>query len=178
MKPIVLIMFLWCSLISASQAQSEKRFGSVLVRSDGPPTRNTNLIDFDANFAWLGRHYGDQRDFGGNTKPGVFVYSKSHRVWLQLVEVGTAGAKFGKSPVEVLIAAPWDFTSLAKNTAIALPIVTASSIHLPDKATFDETRDAFVLSFDSDTKNESQITTLLIPKKDLLEAFEYYKRPH
>lgn len=176
-KALLLIALLWFSWINAGLAQIEKQFGSILVRSEGRPTRNISLIDFDANFAWLGRHFGDQRDFGGNTKPGVFVYSKSHEVWLQIVNVSTAGAKFGKSSANLQIAAPWDFSELAKHPSVALPIPTAGAIHLPDKARLDESRDAFVLSFDSDSKDELQTTTLLVPRKDLLAAFEHYKRP-
>lgn len=177
MKSLILIALVWCSLINVSSAQIEKRFGSILVRSEGRPTRNTNLIDFDVNFAWLGRHFGDQRDSGGNTKPGVFVYSKAHKVWLQIAEVGTARAKFGKSPAGATIQAPWDFNILAAQAAVPLPLPAPGAIHLPDKVIHDEARDVFVLYFDSDSKNESEITTVLIPEKDLFDAFDHYKRP-
>lgn len=176
MKSLLLIALVWCSLINVSSAQIAKRFGSILVRVEGRPTRNTNLIDFDANFAWLGRHFGDHRDSGGNTKPGVFVYSKAHKVWLQIAEVGTTGAKFGKSPADATIQAPWDFNTLATHPTAALPLPTPGAIHLPDKVIHDEARDVFVLYFDSETQNESQITTLLIPEKDLFDAFEHYRR--
>jgi hypothetical protein len=47
-------------------------------------------------------------------------------------------------------------------------------IHLPDKVTYDTTRDAFILYFDSYTKIDSMTTFLIIPKKDLVEAFAYF----
>lgn len=173
MKPLLLLTLFWISFLSTSLAENGKRFHSILVGQFAQlPGRNSILIDFDSTFAWMGRNYGDTRDQGGSTEPGVFVYSKKHNVWIKILEVSTDGAKFGKQE-DISIPAPWDFTNLASQKTMPLPILTAGAIHLPDKVVYDEKRDAFVLHFDSRSKIESQTTTLLIPKKDLMEAFDH-----
>lgn len=176
MKSLLLIPFCLLALAAACQAQIGGRFNSIVVRPEGLPHRNNILIDFDQNFAWMGQHYGNHKDAGGNTVPAVLVYSKSHGRWLQIVEVSTAQGTFGKSPPDALIQAPWDFTSLASKDSVPLPIPTGGAIHLPDKVTFDESQNAFVLHFDSRAGIESMTTKLLIPKKDLTDAFDHYIR--
>jgi hypothetical protein len=180
MKTLALITLLCFSFLGPTNAQVEKgykerRFNSIVVELE-PPPRKAFLIDFDCDFAWMG---GEARRAGNNFAPGVFVYSKSHKRWLQILRVSTAGAKFGKSPPEALIQVPWDFTSLGSKDFVSLPINSGGAMHYPDKATLNESRDEFALLFDSDWKMnsrtiESARTMLLIPKKDLLEVFDYY----
>lgn len=164
---------------SSSDSSKTKRnwqketFHSIVAQfPEGPRHRNMFLIDFDDQFAWMGRHYGDNRDFGGNTVPGLFVYSKSHDTWIQILEVSTAGAKFGKL-FTPKISAPWDFTDLASKPFVQVPIST-SFLHFPDKVVYDSAHDVYTVFFDSRQKVDSAVTTLLISKKDLLEAFSHF----
>lgn len=70
---------------------------SVVTKFSGAPTRNTYVVYYDDSFLFLARHYGDHRDFGRNTEPGLFVYSKIHNQWLQILKVSTRDGTFGKS---------------------------------------------------------------------------------
>jgi hypothetical protein len=132
------------------------------------------LISFDCTFAWIG---GMSQDLGTNENTlGLFVYSKTHKRWLQIQNTSTAGAKFGKTSSTTFVQQPWDFTVLASNDFVPLPIPSLSP-HYPDEVTFDEAQNTYVLHFDSFNTAESERTTLLIPKKDLTEAFDYYAEP-
>ena len=168
---------------SPGLAQSQETFHSIVVRDESPSPRNNRLVDYDCGFAWVGQDFGDSRDFGGNTRPGVFVHSKTHNHWLQILRVSTSGSKFGKSLRDAKIQAPWDFTGLASKPFVplplpdgGLPISGGQTIHLPDKITFDKGRNAFIMYFDSDAKIESMATILIIPMKDLTEAFDHYTK--
>lgn len=90
-------------------SQDERTFNTIVVKDEQPAHRSTQLVDYDANFAWIAQNFGDSRDFGGNTVPGVFVHSHRHNGWLQIMRVSTAGAKFGKSPANAAIQAPLGF---------------------------------------------------------------------
>ena len=178
MKSLLLLAFFSFSLVIPMKAQTEKQFDSIAVRFEGPGHRNLSLIDFDCEFAWMDRDFGDGRDFGGATTPGIFVYSKSRDRWLHILNVSTAGATFGKSPPQALIQAPWDFTHFASTNFVPLPIPSPGQMHGPDKVVFDEKRDAYLLLCDDQWKLDSKViesagTTLVIPKKDLLAAFDY-----
>jgi hypothetical protein len=159
-------------LVSLTFPQEEPNFHSIVVANELPHRRNVWLVSYDKDFAWMARDFGDSRDFGGGTKPGVFVHSKASDRWLRISLVSTEGAKFGKS-VNPRLAAPWDFTRLAEEKFVPLPIPTGGAIHLPDRVVYNEDRDAYLMYFNS----ESQVTMtmLVISRKDLLAAFEHYR---
>jgi len=154
-----------------------------VVTEDRPARRSNRLIDYDCGFAWVAQDFGDSRDFGGNTIPGVFVHSKEHNLWLKILRVSTAGAKFGKSPRDAMLQAGWDFTGLTSKQFVPLPLPDGglptsggSVIHLPDKVAFDKGRSAFILYFDSYNNNESMTSILIIPLTDLTQAFDFYTK--
>ena len=166
---------LFLALIALHPAQSERTFHSIVVEPNGPPNRRgTRLVDYNSEFAWVSQDFGDSRDFGGGSIPGVFVHSHAHNQWLKILQASTAGARFGKSPPNAMLQAPWDFTNLGSREFVPLPLMGGSAIHLPDEIVYDSARQVFVLYFDSFGRDPSMITTLIIPKKDLLEAFDYY----
>jgi hypothetical protein len=174
----LLIFFVF---VGTAWSQSETSFHAIVVKDERPSQRRSRLIDYDCDFAWVGQGFGDSRDLAGNTVPGVFVHSHDRDLWLQILRVSTVGAKFGKSPKDAIIQAGWDFTRLASREFVPLPLPDGGLpnpggqvIHLPDKVTYDRERDAFVMYFDSRAKIDSMTTTVIIPKKDLVEAFEYY----
>jgi hypothetical protein len=176
MKTLIATTLILIALVGLAFPQSEKSsFNSIVVRDDSPGFRNVIVVDYDCEFSWAGRHFGDGRDFGGGTRPGIFVHSKKHDHWLQIVRVSTTGAKFGKAPDDALLQVGWDFTRLASQPFVPLPL-PAGSLHLPDKVAYDDAHGTYVLYFDSKAGRESMATTLLIPKRDLLEAFEYYSK--
>ena len=159
-------------LVSLAFLQEEPNFQSIVVANELPDRRNVRLVSYDKDFAWMARDFGDSRDFGGNTKPGVFVHSRAFDRWLRILQVTTEGAKFGKS-VNPRLAAPWDFTRLSEEKFVPLPIPTGGAIHLPDRVVYNADRDAYLMYFNS----ESQITMtmLVISRKDLIQAFEHYR---
>jgi hypothetical protein len=180
MKSLLLVTLICFSFLSTGYAQDEKRFGSITVRDDKlfgtERPRNEFLIDFDGTFAWVS---GERRDSGTNATFGLFVLSKPHHLWLQIAETSTTGARLGKS--SQLVAQPWDFTGFASKDFVPLPIPSLfppyPGKHFPDAVTFDETRETFVLHFDSRNTLESEKTTVLVPKTDLTTAFDYYSKP-
>jgi hypothetical protein len=175
MKTLIVTTLILLGLAGVAFPQSERTFNSIVVRDEAPGWRNIIVVDYDCDFAWVGRHFGDQRDFGGNTTPGVFIHSKAHNHWLQILRVSTAGAKFGKAPEDARLQMGWDFTKLASKQFVPLPL-SYGSLDFPDKIVYDDTHGTYVLYFDTWARKESVTTTLLIPKKDLVEAFEYYAR--
>jgi hypothetical protein len=46
---------------------------TIVSQWSGPPHRNFYNIYYDDKFLFAARNYGDARDFGGNTEPGLFV---------------------------------------------------------------------------------------------------------
>jgi ankyrin repeat protein len=155
----------------AGYGQTEKRFNSIVVRPLSAEPDHPHLIDFDSTLAWVsGGRFQGSPDMGGYTIPGIFVHSKTRDRWLQIEQVSTVGAKFGKSLPE------WDLTPFASTNFVPLPIPSPGRLHPPSNITFDEMRDAYVLHFNSryNFSPESARTRLLIPKKDLMEAFDYY----
>ena len=183
MKLFLVVSLVFLTLANRGSAQSQSTFQSIVVTDERPARRSTSLVDYDCGFAWVAQDFGDSRDFGGNTSPGVFVHSKAHNRWLKILRVSTAGAKFGKSPPNAMIQAGWDFTSLASKQFVplplpdgGLPISGGQVIHLPDKVVFDERRNAFIMYFDSSANNDSMTTILIIPKTDLTQAFDLYRK--
>lgn len=178
MRIVIFISLCVLALVaSVVAAESEKSFQTIVVTDEQPAQRSIFLVDYNADFAWVAQHFGDHRDFGGNTKPGVFVHSHAHNRWLQILRVSTAGAKFGKSPDNAMIQAPWDFTSLAAKKFVPLPLPDAGKwtpLHLPDKVVYDAARNVFILYFDSSQNSDSMTSTLIISKSDLNEAFDAY----
>lgn len=172
----VLLLALIALHLDREFPQSEKTFHSIVVERNVPPNmRGTRLVDYNSEFAWVSQDFGDSRDFGGGQVPGVFVHSHSHNQWLKILRVSTAGSKFGKC-LDPRLQVTWDFTNLSSREFVPLPLTGGSAIHLPDKIVYDSVRQVFVMYFDSSAQEYSVITTLIIPKKDLTEAFDYYEK--
>src|SRR5438046_2517511 len=108
MRRLIIITLMIAVAEGLCFAQAEKTFRTIIVADEQPAHRSTRLVDYDSHFAWVSQDFGDYRDFGGNTVPGLFVHSHAHNGWLQILQVSTAGAKFGKAPPNVDIQAPWD----------------------------------------------------------------------
>jgi hypothetical protein len=183
MKLFFIVTLVFFALAHPGLAQCQDTFNSIVVKAESPALRRNRLVDYDCGFAWVAQDFGDSRDFGGNTTPGVFVHSKATNRWLKILRVSTTGAKFGKSPPEARIQAGWDFTGLASKQFVplplpdgGLPISGGQVIHLPDKVVFDKGRDAFIMYFDSYSLIESMTTMLIISQKDLTEAFDFYAK--
>jgi hypothetical protein len=176
MQSIFVTALLVFGLPGVASSQIQNTFHSIVVKNERPAHRNTRVIDYDCGFVWVAQDFGDSRDFGGNTPAGVFVHSKTHDRWLQILSVSAAGAKFGKSPPDAMIQAPWDFSATKFKEFVPLPLPTPGAIHLPDKVVYDEPRGAFLVYFDSRSNIESMTTILVISKKDLTEAFDYYTK--
>lgn len=158
---------------------------SVVTKTDSPGTRNTSVVYYDGSFLFLARDYGDHRDFGGNTEPGFFVHSKAHDRWLQILQVSTKDAKFGKlhsdDPEEnkrlMMISVGWDFSTYTNRSRVDLPLKTSGSIAFPEKIEFDSTGDRYKMSFLTSSKIESAVTILYISRKDLSEQFDKISKP-
>lgn len=168
-----LLFFALANLPAVSQAQS------VVAKSDFPGTRNTSVVHYDDRFLFLARNYGDRRDVGGNTEPGLFVHSKAHDRWLRIQQIATKDAKFSKSysddPDEnkrlMMSSVGWDLTPCASKSWVDLPLKASGALAFPDKIEYDEQRDSYKLSFFTSWKIESVVTVLYVNRKDLIEQF-------
>lgn len=158
---------------------------SVVTMAASPGTRNIRVVYYDKDFLFLARNYGDHRDFGGSTEPGLFVHSKAHDCWLQVSQLSTKDAKFGKSESDnpderkrlMLSSVVWDFTAYAKKSLIRLPLKTSGSIEFPENIEFDEKTDRFKMSFFTSWKIASAVTSLYVSRKDLIEQFVKIAKP-
>jgi hypothetical protein len=153
--------------------------GSIVSGPADPPHRNFFVIYYDARYLFGARHFGDHRDFGGNTIPAFLVHSKARACWMQISAVATPGGRFGKShssdPEEERklrgISVSWDFTPLAKKEFADLPLRTGGSIGFPDWIEDDEPGERYLLHFNSNLKIPSAETVLVVRKADLEGAF-------
>ena len=158
---------------------------TLVTKDASPGSRNVRVVYYDNNFLFMARDHGDHRDFGGNTEPGLFVHSKAHDRWLQILQVSTKDGKFGKSqsddPEESkrlrTASVGWDFTGFAKKSSIDLPLKTSGSIAFPEKIELDATADRFKLSFFTTWEIESAATRLYLSRKDLKEQFDKLSKP-
>lgn len=178
MKAAPLILGILC-FVGEGSAQT------IVTRDMGAPTRNIFVISYDDAFCWVGRHYGDQRDFGGSTEPGLFVHSKRHDKWLQIVKVATRGGVFGTSNSDrkedqqklMGISVVWNFTGLATNAYAELPLRTSGSIAFPDKVELDEKQGRYTFGFMTECGVTSAASYLSFDRRDLEMAFQHHRKP-
>src|SRR5215204_607541 len=103
---------------------------------EGPGHRNVRILYYDEAFLFVARDYGDSRDFGGNSEPGLFVHSKEKSRWIQILEISTEGGSFGTSNSDDSAAraklmtaqAGWNFTGYAVMAYMPHPMNAGSFI--------------------------------------------------
>ena len=173
-------LFLGAFALVLPAVTAEEPKTAIVTAAAVEPQRNIRVVFYDDAYLFLSRHYGDQRDRGGNTEAGFFVHSKAHDRWLQIQNVSTREGKFGTSRSDdpeaqkklVKISVAWDFTPYRDKPHIALPLKTSGSIAFPDRIEYEPKSKRYKLRFFSDLKIESAETILYIPRADLLAAFE------
>jgi hypothetical protein len=176
MKSIFFVALLGFGPTGSGSFPDQKTFHSIVVQNERPAQHNTWIVDYDCDFIWVAQHFGSDRDVVGNTPAGVFVHSKTHDRWLKVLSVKANGAKFGKSPPDLRISSPWDFTHIGPSEFVPLPIPTPGAVHFPDKIVYVDRRETFLMYFHSRSNIESSMTMLVIPKKDLTAAFDHYAK--
>ena len=170
----------FATILAALHIASQCQAQSIVTKVASKPIRNTRAIYHDESVRFLGRNYGDQRDPGGNTEPGLFVHSKDHDKWLQIMGVSTRGGLFGSSrsinPEDqkklARISVGWDFSTLEKHAYAGVPLRTSGSLVFPDKIEWDDKRQRYSLGFMTKLGIVSASTTLFIERSDLEAAFK------
>ena len=165
-------------LVLLSLAGSEAR-PTIVVKSSAEPGRNFRIVYYDDSFLFAACHYGNSRDEGGNTEPGLFVHSKRHSQWVQILQISTAGGRFGKSWSDdpkvqkkmQYVSVTWDFTGYAKRPYIDQPLQTSGSIAFPDRVKYSSSADRYELRYFSELGVPSAETVLYIDRKDIVKAF-------
>ena len=145
---------------------------------EGPGLRNLQILYYDEAFLFVARNYGDSRDFGGNTEPGLFVHSKEKSRWIQILEISTEGGSFGTSNSDDPAAraklttaqAGWNFTGYAMMAYMPQPMNAGSSIAFPDRIEYDASKQRYTLRYHSGWKIPSAETVVYINRADLVEA--------
>jgi hypothetical protein len=153
---------------------------TIVANLSEPPRRNFLIIYYDDSFLFAARHYGDSRDVGGNTEPGLFVHWKEHDRWVQILQISTAGGRFGKSWSDDpearkkmrFASVSWDFTSYAERPYIKQPLVTSGSIAFPERVEYDSSTDRYELRYFSSWNVPSAETVLYVNRKDIVNAFD------
>jgi hypothetical protein len=152
---------------------------TIITRPVEPPGRNTSIIYYDDQFLLLSRHYGDVRDRGGATEPGLFAHSKATGRWLQIRAISTAGARLGSSSSNDpaarrrlrVASVTWDFRPLADQPYIEQPLRTSGSIAFPDSVVYDSSSGRYELHYFSSWGIASAETVLYVSREDLIAAF-------
>jgi hypothetical protein len=160
------------SVLAAAQAQAPR--SSIIVQpAIPPPQRNILVLYYDDAFLFVGRHYGDGRDFLGPTEPGLFVHSKASDRWLQITAISTEGGRFGRSSSDMVVSVGWDFTAFAQRPYIEQPLKTTGSLMFPDRIEYDNRTERYALHHASRSSERfpSAETVLYIRRVDLIEAF-------
>jgi len=142
------------------------------------PIRNFLFIYYDDSFLFGFRHYGDHRDFGGNTEPGLFVHSKQHNRWIQILQISTLGGRFGKSNSDdpevqkrmEFASVGWDYTRYANLPYMEQP-PKSGFLNFPDQIKYDSSKGRYELRYNSSWKIPSVETVLYVDRKDLVDAF-------
>ena len=147
---------------------------------DDSPDRNFFIVSYDADFLFASRHYGDSRDFGGNTEPGFFVHSKAEKRWIRILALSTKDGRFGRSFSSdsaenarfAMVSVVWDFRALAREPFAPLPLRTPGSIVLPDSIVHEPGTDRYALHFMSSWRAVPGVTTTMyVQRSDLVKAF-------
>jgi hypothetical protein len=183
---VVATAFIVCSLFSkatipaAASCQTRKDARpSLKYRLSESPVRNVRNIFEDETYLFVARHYGDHRDPGGNTEPGLFVCSKKLNQWIQVLSISTADGRFGTSTSDdpeqqrrlSLSQVVWDFRKLAASDYAEQPLRTSGSIVFPDEISYDLATGRYRLRYLSSWKIPTAETVLYILRADLIQAF-------
>ena len=143
------------------------------------PKKSLTAIHEDELYKLVSCHYGRHSDPGGNTEPGLFVYSKAEDKWLQITEISTVDGVFGKSWSSnredmkklMMISVGWDHTGLAKQPYAEIPLHTSGSICFPEIVLWEKGKKRYKLSFLTTSGVKSAATTLYLKAEDLMREF-------
>jgi hypothetical protein len=170
LRPVILLALLF-------QSAPDVR-PTIIAKASEPPRRNFSIIYYDDSFLFAARHYGDSRE-AGDTEPGLFVHSKQHSRWIQILQISTAGGRFGKSQSDDpeaqkklrFASVGWDFTHYAQRPYIDQPLKTSGSIAFPDRVGYDSSTDRYELRYFSTWGVERAETVLYVSRRDLVKSF-------
>jgi hypothetical protein len=166
-----------CLLIGSILLAAETNKTLSVITSQGGPDANDRqrLIHDDNEFRFVSVNYGNR----GNQVPGLYVFSKQHTAWLRVTKVTTKDAILGRSPTfeearkagASIASVDWNFRSLKDQDFVRMPIQGGSFLAFPDKITFDERKQIYVLSFHHGWKIDGVETIFRINRADLVAAF-------
>lgn len=167
--------------VGAVQGQVDTQArSSIIAEPSGTPFRNFWIIHYDDSFLFAARHFGDARDRGGNTEPGLFVHSRAHSRWIKILQISTAGGRFGRSSwpgrlengeTRPPAAVAWDFTHYSERPYIEQPLRTSGSIVFPEMITYDPSTDQYELRYLA-SWGPSAETVLYVRRRDLVSVLE------
>ena len=165
--------------LQPTAADANTSRATIVAKASEPPRRNFRILYYDDAFLFAARDYGDPRDRGGSTEPGLFVHSKENARWIQIIRISTAGGRFGTSTSDdpeagkklSLASVAWDFSGFAQRPYIEQPLRTSGSIVFPDRIDYQSGAGQYELRYLSSWGVPTAETVLYIRRTDLVRAF-------
>ena len=114
-----------------------------------------------------------EQDYGGKGEltPGFFAFSKRHKTWMKIMEISTTSAKLGSSRNLPMISVTWDWSRLASQPFVQLPLMTSGSIAFPNRITFDQRTGYYRMEITNGDFATPDPTEFLVLKADIDSAF-------
>jgi hypothetical protein len=134
------------------------------------------LVYEDSAYKFVTRNYGSGE---APTIPGLFVYSKQHHAWIQILSLSTEHARLGRSPdyTDIPLSVGWDYGELINEPFASMPLRTGGSIGFPDRIVDLGVERAYRLDFNSGLNRDVSLTWFCLAKADIQEAFEGRRTP-
>jgi hypothetical protein len=168
-------VFMNCSRVLAGQPTTN---GTLLATTNGPAIADKlRQLYEDQEFRIVAGDCGQQ---ASPQTPGLYVQAKKNQNWVRIERVSLKDSILGRSPTfEECRAAgtsppsiDWDFSPLAKQDYVQLPLAPGGFLFFPDKIERQEGKGLLVFRFSSGWKMAPVETVLSVSLADLRQALE------
>jgi hypothetical protein len=154
----------------AMASQKVTNMLTVILSASQDPVGQRRTVYKDSNYVFVSRDYGPK----GTQVPGLFVFSKKMREWMEINKLSTKDSRLGRSPTleEGHCSVGWDYSGLRKADYATIPLMTSGSLNLPDKILYKTDTASYLLQFNSSWNIEAVLTQFIVKKDDLDKAFD------
>ena len=137
---------------------------------DRPPNWHFKIFE-DEKYVFVFRDYGN-----AEYAPGIFVYHREDKKWLEIRKISTENAVLGHSPAtkdisKCPIPVTWDFAYLKDNEYAVWPLKTGGLLFIPDTIVKEEERNVYRIDTSAECGLAYTLTRFFIRFNDLDDAF-------